>query len=503
MNAHRGATGIVAPRAQGHRYALWHSRMGWLWAVLLFPAPAVAQTTATADSAPPVSRASGAPVKPDYRVLRFEEQWTAATRTSAWGDAIKAIPLMPDGAVTLTLGGQVRWREELVRSFALRDLNDDHAQSRVQLVADLRAGRREGLHARAFVEARDAQSYGRTLPGGARPADADRHDVQNLFGEVAHGTSFLRVGRQEIAINRERIFGVPDWANTRRGSQGTRLQINRGPLSLELMDARPVLVRQQLANRADSSSRFRVVSLGSAADAAAIAPGFPAVWQGFWIEQVIRAPSITTRRITSGGRTVWQTGNAVESQRYSLELEGAVQRGNAGANQLRAWFWVAESTVQWRRLKGAPSLALGWEEASGEQPGTAGVQETFVTLYPAAHAHGGFADVIGRPNVRELHVIGTWAPVRTVSLRAAAYRFSRRSLDDGAYTKLNTLLRAADGSRERHVADEVDLTGTWRVNRHVVLIAGGAVVRPGAFLTQTTGGAQTERWGFAGTTFTF
>jgi hypothetical protein len=470
---------------------------------LLLPATLVAQAPTRVDSSARSTRAPASARRPEYRNLRFDEDWTTAVRTSAWGDAIKAIPLSPGGIVTLSVGGQLRWREEFVRGFALRDLNDDHAQSRVQLIADVRAGRSDGVHARAFVEARDAQSYGRTLPGGAGPSDADRHDVQNLFGEVALGSSFLRVGRQEIAINRERMFGVPDWANTRRAAQGARLQVNRGALSFELIDARPVLVRQQFSNVADNASRFRVVSLGSAAGAAPRTRGLPAVWQGYWIEQVVRAPTLDTRRLTSGARTMWQLGTAAGSRRYSLELEGAVQRGNAGANQLRAWFWVAETTLQWRGVRGVPSFALGVEEASGEQLGTSDVREVFISLYPAAHAHGGYADVIGRPNVRELHIIGTWAPARALSVRGAAYRFTRRRLDDGAWTKSNAVFRAANGSLARHVADEIDLTGSWRVSRHIAVLAGGAVVLPGDFRTGTTEGARRERWGFVGTTFTF
>mgnify|MGYP003375529909 CR=1 FL=1 len=51
--------------------------------------------------------------------------WTAAQRTSHWDDAIKAMPVTPDGSVTVTLGGQLRWREELFRGFNLTRQDDD------------------------------------------------------------------------------------------------------------------------------------------------------------------------------------------------------------------------------------------------------------------------------------------------------------------------------------------------------------------------------------------
>jgi hypothetical protein len=152
---------------------------------------------------------------------------------------------------------------------------------------------------------------------------------------------------------------------------------------------------------------------------------------------------------------------------------------------------------------GAPTLALGVEEASSERPGTSNTLEVFSVMYPAAHQHGGYADVIGRPNVRELHAISQWNPHRTLDLRGALYWFDRLRLDDGVYTKQNTLFRPAGTSTARHVAEEIDVTGTWRATTHLRVIFGGALVLPGAFLRETLADTQTERWGFVGTTFVF
>lgn len=418
------------------------------------------------------------------------------------------MPLAPRWPITLSVGGQARWREESFRAFNVGALDDDHTQSRVALNADLVIGRRAGAFGRVLLEGRDAQSYGRNLPGGARPTDADRADVQNLYVDVGYASSFLRLGRQEIALNRERLFGVPDWANTRRGSQGARLQLVHGRFALEAVDARPMLVRQSAPNRADSTARFRTLSFGSAPGAKPIVAGLPVTWQAYWYEQTLRAgsgaTSTLTRRLTTGSRLMWQRGTAKSATRStSLEFEGALQRGHAGARELSGWFWIGEAQMQWKQHYGAPSIALGVEEASGERRATANRQEAFAVLYPAAHAHGGYADVIGRSNVREVHAIATWDPIAPVRLRGALYRFDRLRTDDGVYTKQNTIFRAASSSLARHAADEIDLTGTWKASLHWQVIAGGAVVLPGRFLKETPGSARTERWGFVGTTFTF
>ena len=46
---------------------------------------------------------------------------------------------------------------------------------------------------------------------------------------------------------------------------------------------------------------------------------------------------------------------------------------------LDAWFWVAETQLQWQRVRGMPSLALGLEEASSDLPSTVG-DEAFAIL---------------------------------------------------------------------------------------------------------------------------
>ncbi len=441
------------------------------------------------------------PTRPDFKNLRFDEAWTATSRTARWDDEIKVIPVAPN--LTLTLGGQVRGREEFAQSFNFASASDNYGQSRVLLHADLKAGNPQRLHGRVYAEFRDAQSYDRDLTGGTRASDADRSDIQNLFADVGFAKSYVRYGRQEVVTNRERLIGVPDWANTRRAFEGTRVMLVHGAFAVDGLDARPVQVRLATRDVSDTTTRFRVLSVGSAPGAKTAFKALPATWQAYWYQQVISVAT-PTRRLTSGGRAVWTVGSTTKKgQSYSFESEGAVQRGATGAKALRAWFWTTEATMQWRGVRGAPALAVGIEEASGDRDASDARIEVFNMLYGAAHAHGGYADIFGRANARETHVISTWDPVRAINLRGAWHRYNRLRLEDGVYNKQNALLRAASGSLERHAGDEIDLTATVSATRHLKLIAGHAWALPGAFLRNTPGGARPERWGFVGTTFTF
>lgn len=191
---------MLGPRRAGS-YARARTAKRMLVLLVVTPALCYAQNTATA------------PPRIVFKSLRFDEVWTAADRASHWDDAMKLIPLAP--SLTLTLGGQLRWREEFVRGFNLTNASDDYGQSRVLIHADLQGGDARALHGRLFTEFRDAQSYGRDLPGGTRASDADRADLQNIFGDIAFGRSWLRFGRQEVELGRGRLVGVPDWSNAR------------------------------------------------------------------------------------------------------------------------------------------------------------------------------------------------------------------------------------------------------------------------------------------------
>ena len=459
-----------------------------------------------ADSRPSV-RASIDSLKPaakraptEYRNLRFDEVWTHRS-DGDWSDRLKAMPLAPH--LTLSIGGQLRAREEIAQRFNFTDVGDEYGQSRTLIDADLQAGVATGLHARLFAEFRDAQSYGRALPGGTRPNDGDRSELQNLFVDVGWKRSFVRHGRQEIVSGRERLLGVPDWSNTRRGSQGTRMVLVRGAVSLEAIEFRPMIIRLSELNRPDSTTRVRVVMLGNA-------PGFkssshlvPSVWQAYHFDQRVAAASVT-QRVTSGGRVQWSVGNSTPgARRYGIETEAAVQRGTAGSRAVRAWFWTTELSTQFRNLHGAPSVAIGLEVASGDASPSDDIAGAFNALYPAAHAHGGYADVFGRANARLAQVISTWDPFLRLNLRGAFYHYDRLRLSDGVYNKQNTLLRAAGTSSARHAGDELDLTASGALSRHLKVIAGYAWIEPGAFLRRSAGGARSSRWGFVGSTYTF
>ncbi len=477
---------------------------------LIVPNVLGAQVIASSEKSagPPPSTAAQssarapAPVPdPAYAVSRFEEIWSATP--SPRGERIlKHLALRDDGASWLTLAGSVRARESSYGNFLLSDaaaMQDSYAELRTLLSADLWLGRASAPHARLFAEVRDAQGFGRTLPGGVRTNEADRTDWQNLFADIAYGGNGVRYGRQELALGRERLVGVGDWANSRRAFEGVKGMARLQGMRVELFDGRVVAVRTDAPDRPDSTTHFRVVSVATLRDRAASRSLLPSAWQG-WVMR-LQSDRGASSRTTVGARALWKV--PAGSSLFTLELEGASQRGHIRAKAVDAWFSVAEGTVVWKRARWSPSALLGLDVGSGTASDTLHRADAFQPPYATAHGFTGIADVFGRGNLAEARGGFGFEPRRGVQVQGVWRHFTRVRTEDGVYNKSNALLRAAAGSRDRAVGDEGDVTVTWPVGSHLKVQGGAALVLPGSFLRNAAAGAVAERFVFVSTTVTF
>lgn len=409
---------------------------------------------------------------------------------------------LPADGVRLTVGGQLRARAERVSNYLAESgtgRTDSYGSTRLVLSADLRLPGR----VRLFAEARDAVGYDRDLPGGRRVTDHDRWDAQSLFVEAraAAGGAALhaRVGRQELAVGRERLVGPSDWGNARRAFDGARAGVALGGAALDVAYARPVAVQSAERNRADPGTALSVVTVQGRSIGTS--------WQLYALHLAqdsvaFAGTSGRHARLTSGAR-VERALPAPGALPLSLELEGALQRGSLGARDVRAWFGVAELTARPAALPWRTSLVLGLEAASGDADARDAVAGTFHQLLPSAHSHGGAMDVIGRQNSRELRAAVAATPVKPVSLRVAAHRFDRLAATDAAYGKGGTALRPIGTSGSRALGTEYDLLATWQAARGLRVLGGYGHFAPGRYLRETAAATRAADWGFVGTTFTF
>jgi hypothetical protein len=443
----------------------------------------------------------------EYRPMRFEEDWSR-NGGDAFDSALKHRSLLPGDWANLTIAGSARWREEFDRNYLFASTpaaQDQFGIGRVMVSADLRVGHGRP-YARAFVEYKHADGFNRTLPGGVRPTERDLHDIENVFAEVGWGNALLvRVGRQDVALGRERLVGLSDWTNTRRAFQGIRVRALVAGLAVDALASNVVVVRPDLPDLPDTTSRFNFVAVGSPAVRKATLTVAPAQWQAYVLrsEAAIGAPA---HRTTTGVRAEWRAP-VIGGATLIVEGEGATQRGTQNSTTtplaIRAWMIATEAQLVWASLPWRPAIIAGDDRASGDHNATDGIAGAFAPPYATAHAHNGMADAFGRGNLDERRIGAAIEPRSWWRLTWTARNFSRLDLADGIYSKQNTIFRAASGSTAREVGVEHDVETTLRVGRHLRLSGGVGAVTAGAFVRETAGGAAAYRFAYLSSAILF
>lgn len=457
--------------------------------------------TASAAPAPSAAVAARKPARPSYENLRFRENWCSLADLSACDrrdgfDALKAIRLTADGCVRVDFGGQARLRFE---SFDQQNAggipgSDDWWLARVRLHADVRAG----AHLRAFVEGIYAYADGRDA--GPRPVDENEPDFLNLFAE-AHGSAGcdanvgVRVGRQELLFDKQRLVGPLDWANTRRTFDGVSAWLDRTTWRLDGFVTRPVVVDRDGLDERNSDVDFAGVWLAAKP------------WEGG------KADAFVLYRRKEGARWLgvtddesrWTVGAGANSPiagtRLDWDAEAAVQFGTFGDDSILAGAATVE--LGWKPCVACfePRLAIGLDWASGDD-GPGGELGTYDPLFPTGHMFFGWVDLIGRSNLLAGRLTLTAKPHAKLTLRADFHAFRRASDDDAVYNAAGGVLRAPSGSDERAVGTELDLQVKWSIDPHTEVEVGGGRFFAGEFL-EATGAHEDTDFLYASLTFTF
>lgn len=105
----------------------------------------------------------------------------------------------------------------------------------------------------------------------------------------------------------------------------------------------------------------------------------------------------------------------------------AFQRGDYGASDLEAWAAIVEAGRRFGGVRGAPSLHLVWERASGG--GRPGRREAFFNLLPTNHKFYGSVDTSAFSNLSDLYLEARWTPTPKWNASAALHDF--RLVDRG------------------------------------------------------------------------
>ena len=327
----------------------------------------------------------------------------------------------------------------------------------------------------------------------ARPADHSAADLAqgfmqwNLGGADAKDASFLRVGRQEIALPPNRLIGVNEATNLRRAFDGALIQLAVAGTTTTAFVTRPVANKAgAFDDRADDTERFDGVNLHAPVEAS-----FEAL---AWSLQSVDAFAFRRHR----DRAVFQNASGSEVRdTYGMRLAGDVakvsyliqldwQRGNVGAKAISAR--AATLDLAWRPQRmpwGAVlSMSLGW--AGGDrQPGD-GKIDTFDTLYPNL-SYGTDAGYFFPGNSWDASVAISVQPIARSTVQAGVFGYWRVSSSDAIYQPPGLVLVRGDGTGSNRVAVLPFLKVAYRIDRYSEVSASAVRLVAGPVLTNAGG----------------
>jgi hypothetical protein len=497
-------------------------RKGWtgtvgataiLWAAAL-AAPQAAQaadgpspTTQQATQATPASQ----PLPP-FKLERWEEDYSylKTAPKSDFFDPIKYVPFTDDGSFYASFGGLFRDRYEAFNHPNFGSGPQDHDGynlARLDLYADLHMTQ----YVRVFVEGRSALLNGRF--GGERLTDLDTLDPQQAFADFSlpigdNAKATVRAGRQELVFGAERLIGALDWANVRRTFDGVRGTITCPENQLDLFLTRPVQIEKYDFDNANNTQVFG--GIYDTLKLPMVLPNANTKLEAYGL--YLKRDGVTFPGVTGAGNERRYTVGARVSSNpkpFDFDVEGDWQWGDFRGENIKAWSIASEGGYTLANVACTPRLFLGFDAASGDRHKNDGNLETFNQLFPTGHIYFGYADLVGRQNIIDLHpgieatLLQNAKFAQKVGVRAEYHQFWRESASDALYQATGAPLRVGTAAtRSTDIGSEIDVMLRWQIDRHWLTYFGYSHVFHGSFI-QETGPAKDVDFTYAAVVLTF
>jgi len=451
---------------------------------------AIALWLALACTAGAAETGALAPARPTYSFLPQREDWTFlrdatdAERTDFF-DPIKYIPLSDDGKFWASFGGSARLRLENWSSFAFLPKargDDTFLLWRGRVHADVHLGE----HFRVFGEGKSALATDRDLPGQTSNAYVDSIALQQLFVDARFAvadtgaTVTARAGRQMYQYGRQRLVSPLPWGNTLRSWDGLTGIVEGDAWRIDAFGSLFDPVRKYDFNKPDEDTVFYgAYATGRLPCQSATLDLY---FLGLGVDQtrVVNGSAGNEDRFTFGARL---SGTLIGSA-LDYDIEAAYQSGRIGSANVSAWMLGSQFGYTLADTWSKPRAHIGLELGSGDDhPG--GNVQTFNQLYPLGHAFLGYIDLVGRQNAISPEFGVEFHPLDALKLAITGMVFWRYSNADALYNAGGAVVRAGGLGSASHIGEEIDFTGSYRLDRHAVLLIGYSHFFAGDFIEES------------------
>jgi hypothetical protein len=416
----------------------------------------------------------GAPV---YRQLEAEGVDEAIEALLAAGDSSN---VSAPGTKWLKISGQIRTQFE---KHVNTDFDDRHGDSEdfVKLRTRLAFAAAINDSLEALVKLQDSRLFGEehSALGEARGVDLKEGwlDVKDIFGQPLA----VRAGRQELSYGDQRLLSPLDWSEVTRSFDGLRLMYEGSPVRIHAFAMR-VDERKLTGGQDENEDFFGLYAMSKPCDDHEA--------DCYLLYRANRdADDIVGEDGAAGHEDLFTTGARFKGRSGDLDYvaEAAFQFGDHANDRVSAYMAEAEFGATLSGFPLAPRVALGATLASGDDDPDDGRLRTFDPLYTFGHFYLGYADLVGRRNVRSPRLMIRVAPAKGVTIGCDVHLFWLDRVEDGLYGAAGKRTRAGDpaGRAGRRVGWEFDLHVKFPIADRLILWTGLSRFFAGSFLSDT------------------
>lgn len=417
------------------------------------------------------------PSRPDFRLLRQQENWSALAGHDDGLASLKYVPLTRTDDAFLTVGGEVRsygrwYRHE---QWGAGPAQDGYLLQRFMLHGSVEPARpHDDPFLRGFVQLKSGLVADRDGP--IYPPDKDLLGVNQAFVELniplGEGSFLLRAGRQELHYGAGRMIAVREGPNVRLGFDAALGRFQRGPWRVDAFAAKPNATASGFLDNGWMKGRtLWGMHLSRQASGGR---------QSLYYFGTQRHPSpsgtnLRTTRHTIGARRLGQIGilrydleGAAQFGRYRRDLSSSeattkeIERG-----PVRAWLLAGRLSTQAKEVSGTPTVGLQADWSSGNAQQTTAL-ETFAAPYPSGRLTGA-GSRLGPGNLINVAPLLTLHVPMGVRLQLKSHFFWRSSTTDGIYAIWGAPLRPPEGTDAHFIGVMPEAILSVDAGRHLSL----------------------------------
>ena len=383
----------------------------------------------------------------------------------------------------LHFAGQIRFRAEgFTGSGFKRNSDDAYAFERVRLNMKIQPT----TWLKFYFQGQDAHVLGESqlapLPPNQNSMDLRLAYVE--LGDIEKSPFRMRVGRQDLEFGSQRLVGSAEWINTARSFDGILGSIRQQEFRLDLFAASVIKLHDnQFDENIPGNNLYGLyLSLPHLIPQSKLEPFF------FWRRQS-GLLSETKRSGTSNFGTYGFHWSGKVPANWDYDFEMARQSGSLGTDDMNAWagHWMIAHTFPRAKIK--PRLVAEYNYASGDHNSIDGKRGTFDQLFPSGHDLYGLTDQVGWRNIRHVRVGAAIKPRERMTLSTKYNAYWLADPHDALYNTAGVAVaKSPTGTAGAYVGDELDLAGSYGLNRRTLFLIGIGHLFPGDFLKHATPG---------------